>query len=159
ISAYLGKIDSNNNADVRGVLAPLAKLAADHRVAVIGVTHLNKSPSDDPLTRIIGSTAFGAAVRTAFLITADAINPERRLFLPTKSNISRTCSSLAFHIEPYSLPSGIKTSRVVWDGPVTITASQALSPPTPDEISAAREAVEACLRVFYKENATELRAS
>jgi Bifunctional DNA primase/polymerase, N-terminal/AAA domain len=34
ISAYLGDTDSHNNSQVRGVLAPLAKLAADHRVAV-----------------------------------------------------------------------------------------------------------------------------
>jgi hypothetical protein len=31
------------NAEVRSVLAPLAKLAADHSVAVACVTHLNKS--------------------------------------------------------------------------------------------------------------------
>jgi putative DNA primase/helicase len=42
ISAYLGGIDSRSNAQVRSVLAPLAKLAADHSVAVVCVTHLSK---------------------------------------------------------------------------------------------------------------------
>ena len=125
ISAYLGGIDSHNNSDVRGVLAPLAKMAAHYRVAVVCVTHLNKpnnSPSGEPLTRVMGSTAFGAAVRTAFLIAPDNINPDRRLFLPLKSNISPACSGLAFHLETHVLPSGIETSRVVWETkPVIMT--------------------------------------
>jgi len=88
------------------VLAPLSKLAADHRVAVVCVTHLNKglaTNATDPLARVIDSTAFGAAVRTAFLIAADKGNPERRFFLPLKSNISRACTGLAFKIEPHVL--------------------------------------------------------
>src|SRR5262249_22566695 len=58
------------------------------------------------------------------------------------------------------LPSKIETSRVAWeDGVVKMTASEALSPSTQDEIEAAKEVAEACLRIFVKENATELRAS
>lgn len=58
------------------------------------------------------------------------------------------------------LPSGIETSRVAWKPkPVTMTASEALSPSTQDEIDDAMEVGEACLRVFSAENATELRAS
>ena len=160
ISAYLGDIDSHNNTAVRGVLAPLAKFAADHGTAVVCVTHLSKSLSADPLTRVIGSTAFGAAVRTAFLVAADSVDPDRRLFLPIKSNISRACPGLAFRIEPCGLPSGIETTRLAWDPtPVTMTASEALSPMTPDEIDDAKEQVEACLKIFDRENATELRSS
>src|SRR5262249_22345556 len=141
---------------------PLAKLAADYRVAVVSVTHLNKGLANgatDPLVRVIGSTAFGAAVRTAFLVAKDKANTDRRFFLPLKSNISRACTGLAFQIEPHVLPSGIETSRVSWeDRPVTITAEEALAPPTPDEISA-KETAEACLRVFDRANAPELRSS
>jgi AAA domain len=161
ISAYLGGINSHKNAEVRSVLAPLAKFAADYRVAVVCVTHLNKGLSADPLERVIDSTAFGAAVRTAFLIIKDKANPDRRLFLPLKSNISRACPGLAFQIEPHVLLSGIETSRVSWEGrPVTITAAEALAPLTPDDdIDSAKELAEACLRVFDKEKATELRSS
>jgi putative DNA primase/helicase len=35
ISAYLEGADSHNNTDVRGLLAPLAKLAADHGIASV----------------------------------------------------------------------------------------------------------------------------
>jgi putative DNA primase/helicase len=160
ISSYLGGVDSHINVDVRAVLAPLAKVATDHDVAVVCVTHLNKGTSADPLTRVIGSTAFGAAARIAFLITPDKANPDRRLFLPAKSNISRNCDGLAFRVEAHALPSKIETSRVIWEtGSVKMTATEALSPSTQDEIDEAKEVAEACLRVFGKENAPELRAS
>jgi hypothetical protein len=160
ISAYLGGIDSHNNSDVRGLIAPLAKLAADHGAAVVSVTHLNKGQSDDPVARIMGSTAFIAAVRTAFLVQQDPLNHELRLFLPLKSNISSQCSGLAFRIQAHNLPSGIETSRILWDAkPVTITAREALSPSTADEIDDATGAVEASRRIFQSEKASELRAS
>jgi hypothetical protein len=166
ISAYLGGIDSHNNSEVRGLLAPLARMAANHGVAVVCVTHLNKgssadkSSSADPLTRVIGSMAFGATVRTAFIILPEKINSEGRLFLLIKSNISRPCSGLAFHLETHVLPSGIETSRVVWEPkPVTITASEALLAPTQDEIDDWTKLLEECLRVFDFEKATELPAS
>ena len=89
ISAYLGRTNSHINAEVRGVLAPLAKFAAYHRVAVVAITHLNKNLTTDPLARVMGSTAFIAAVRSSFLVERDKHNAERRLLLPLKTNISK----------------------------------------------------------------------
>ena len=44
ITAYLGfgTVDSFRTADVRAVLTPLVTLAAEMKVAVIGVMHFNK---------------------------------------------------------------------------------------------------------------------
>jgi putative DNA primase/helicase len=44
ISAYfgIGKIDSFRTTDVRAVLTPLATLAAEMKVAIVGVMHFNK---------------------------------------------------------------------------------------------------------------------
>jgi putative DNA primase/helicase len=42
ISSYLGKTDSHKNANVRGVLEPLAEMAERTRVAVYSVTHFSK---------------------------------------------------------------------------------------------------------------------
>ena len=58
ISAYLGKVDSYKNADVRSVLAPLAKMADSHRFAVVLIDHLNKNNSGPAIYRSQGSIAF-----------------------------------------------------------------------------------------------------
>ncbi len=38
ISAYVGKVDSHKNSDVRGLLAPFAELASRFRVAIVAVS-------------------------------------------------------------------------------------------------------------------------
>jgi hypothetical protein len=43
ISAYLGRIDSHRNSEVRGLLAPLSEVAARHNVAILGLSHLTKA--------------------------------------------------------------------------------------------------------------------
>ncbi|MBF0311096.1 MAG: AAA family ATPase [Magnetococcales bacterium] len=128
ISAYLGGTDSHNNADVRGLLAPLAKLAQAHQVAVVMVTHLNKG-AGNAVSRVTGSGAFVAAARAAFLVAKDPHDPERRLFLPIKNNIGNDSTGLAFRIESVRLESGIETSRIAWEpGAVTLTADRLLNP-------------------------------
>ena len=61
VSAYCGSVDSHKNADVRGLLAPLANLASRRRVAIVCVTHLSKSGGNKAVYRAMGSLAFAAA--------------------------------------------------------------------------------------------------
>lgn len=132
ISAYLGGADSHNNAEVRALLAPLSNLAAEHGVAVVAVSHLNKGGNNEALMRVTGSLAFVAAARSAFIVVGDKEAPERRLFLPLKNNLGRDQDGLAFSIQSAALsgPAGrIESSKIVWEGAaVTITADEAMAP-------------------------------
>jgi putative DNA primase/helicase len=98
ISAFLGDTDSHCNAEVRGLLAPLAKLAADYRVAVVVVTHLNKSAGTSALYRATGSLGLIAAARTGYVVVADPANDRRRLFLPAKNNLAEDSLGFAYSI-------------------------------------------------------------
>jgi len=100
VSAYLGGADSHNNAEVRELLAPLARLASDHRVAVIAVSHLNKGAGSNALYRVSGSLAFTAAARAVLLVAKDADNEHRRLMIPAGSNIAPDIGGLAYSIRP-----------------------------------------------------------
>lgn len=123
ITAYLGKIDSHRNADVRGVLAPLAQLAARWRVAVVCVTHLTKSYGGKAIYRATGSLAFAAAARVVWLVMADPEHPKnRRLFLPVKFNIGPPPPALAFSVIENSVGAAI-----AWEsGTVKLTANEAI---------------------------------
>ncbi|HET6249491.1 MAG TPA: AAA family ATPase [Tepidisphaeraceae bacterium] len=98
ISAYLDDADSHRNAEIRGLLAPLAELAAKYHVAIVLVTHLNKGGGGKALHRAMGSLAFVAAARAAWLVTADKADPRRRLLLPMKNNLGNDTSGLAYTI-------------------------------------------------------------
>jgi RecA-family ATPase len=79
ISAYMGKADSHNNAEVRSVLAQLARLAQVTGAAVVCVTHLNKDSSGKrAVYRAMGSLAFTAAARTVHLVTKYPVQDSNR---------------------------------------------------------------------------------
>ena len=145
ITAYLGATDSHKNAEIRALLAPLAELAAKYGAAIVCVSHLNKGGSGgDVLTRVMGSMAFVAAARAAFIVVKDEEDPRRRLLLPIKNNIGNDTTGLAFTIESRNLPGEIETSCVSWEAdPVTTTADEAMRPQgDPEERNALEEAKE-----------------
>lgn len=135
VSAFLGSADSHKNAEVRAVLAPLAKMAARHDVAVVLVNHLNKNGSGPAVNRTMGSLAFIAAPRAAWVCVHDKADPTRRLFLRQKLNIASQTTGLAYRIVPSAGDPEVPV--VQWDAePVTTTADEALA----DEIGAGRGA-------------------
>jgi len=80
ISAYTGKVDSHNNSEVRGLLAPLAEIASRFDLSIVAVTHLSESGGAKAVYRAMGSLAFAAASRAVWAIVKDQDDPQRRLF-------------------------------------------------------------------------------
>ena len=132
ISSYLGRVDSHKNADVRAVLEPLGELASRCRVAVLANNHFSKG-GGDANSRMIGSVAFVNYARAGFIVTPDAENEGRRLFLQSKTNIGPMMNGLAYRIGSRMIPDpdggdDILTSEIVWEtDPVKITANEALA--------------------------------
>lgn len=125
VSSFLDGTDSHANADVRGLISPLSKLASAYKVAVVMVSHLNKNSGEtNALYRATGSLAFVAVARTAFLVVKDGENKERRLMLELKNNIAKNSLGIAWRIKetedeiPYI---------VCENGFVSISAEEALS--------------------------------
>jgi RecA-family ATPase len=125
ISAYLDGTDSNKNSDVRGLLAPMAEFAAQNKIAVIAISHLNKNAAGSAMYRTTGSLAFTAAARAVYIVSKDKDNPERRLLMPVKNNIAKDNTGLA-----YSVGTSENGQPVIeWElQPVLITADEALTP-------------------------------
>ena len=127
VSAYLGSTDSHRDAEVRGLMAPLALLAERTGVAILGVMHLAKSGQRPAIYRAVGSIAFAAAARIVLAVAADPQRADRRLVAPIKSNLSAPPAVLA-----YTLADG----RLTWEAdPVSDVDVDALlnGPGTPRE--------------------------
>jgi AAA domain/Bifunctional DNA primase/polymerase, N-terminal len=146
VSSYLGSANRNAGRDVRTILDRVASFAAKHKLAVLTVSHLNKSSGASAITRIMGSTEWVAVPRAVFLVTEEA-GTSRRLFLPLKNNLAPDRVGYAFRIEDRIVAGGIKTSAVVWDDdPVTISADEALAAKNKKASSTAMDFLQQLLR-------------
>ena len=118
ISAFLGDADSHRNSEVRAILGPVAELAERHGVAIVGITHLSKGQAK-AINRVIGSIAFVAAARAAWMIAKDPDDEERRLCLPIKNNLGKA-GGLAYRFVGEG-----QATRIEWDPtPVLVSADE-----------------------------------
>ena len=115
ITSYLGNVDSNSNSGVRGLLEPLRMLASEQNLAILLVAHLNKAHGTDAMMRVSGSTSWVAAVRTAYLVTPDKEDKQRRMMLPIKNNLGIDDTGFAYSISERQLDSGIISPVIEWE--------------------------------------------
>jgi AAA domain len=111
------EIDSHKDQSVRRALAPLYRLAQELDCAVVVCIHLNKAQGMQPLQRLSGSGAFGAAARSVLLLDRDPDDPDgeqgrRRVLAHVKSNDGPEMPSLLYEIEPIVLPAGAEQPEV-----------------------------------------------
>jgi hypothetical protein len=135
MSAYLGvgKVDSYRTTDVRGVLSPLTDLAAEKRVAVVGIMHFNKKADvSHAMLRIADSLAYVAAARHAYVVVDDAEN-KRKLFVKAKNNLAPDMAALSYTIDVFPVghdpdtKAPISAPYVVWGAEhVNIDATEAM---------------------------------
>jgi hypothetical protein len=125
LSRLDGGLDTHKDADVRRALEPLVQLAHDCRVAVLGLIHVNKSGSSDPLTSLMASRAFTAVVRSVLFCMVDPEDDsgERRILGYPKNNLGRDDQPpLVFTITTAVVGNDpedgkpITCGRVVWQG-------------------------------------------
>ena len=117
-----GKTDAHRDNEIRAVLAPVARLAAQYGPAVLLVMHRKKAVGGTADNMALGSTGFVGIARVAWHLCRDKDNRERRLFLPGKNNLAKDCGGLAFSIE------GDPIGAVHWEkDPVIMSADDAVA--------------------------------
>jgi hypothetical protein len=100
LSAYLGRAtDSHNEGDVRNVLSGVAELATTYRCAILAIRHMRKAEAGNAQHRVIGSIAFIAASRAAFVVVRDPEDENLRLVLCAKNNLAPNDSGYRYVIK------------------------------------------------------------
>jgi hypothetical protein len=127
------RIDSHKAQDVRSVLAPLARLAEDAKLAVAAVVHFNGAPSNDVRSRISGSKALRDAARSVIVCGVDPNDETRYVMVQDKFSFGpKSTTGRAYKIEANFIDHGgdtFKTSRVVWLGEIEIDSRGLLAGP------------------------------
>lgn len=125
------QLDTHKDAEVRLALEPLTALADRTGAAVLGLIHVNKSTSTDPLTMLMGSRAFAAVARAVLFVLLDPDDETTRLLGQPKNNLGRTdLPSLTFRIESAHVADTdegpVWTGRVKWIGEREQTIREAI---------------------------------
>lgn len=114
-------VAANLDQCVRQALTPLACMAARTGCAVMLVRHLTKTGHDRAIHRGQGSMGIIAAVRTALLAAPHPHDPDARVLVVEKTNMSRHPPALGYRV----VESASGQPVVEWTGPVDVTADAA----------------------------------
>jgi putative DNA primase/helicase len=138
ISAYMEGKNENRNSEVREYLNPLVQLAKGRKLAVIGITHLNKNEEASSLSRVLGSRAFTATPRAVWLVRKDPYkkdqsDPDRFLVVKHKWNLGKCAPGLAYSINDVPITMDDETQEMhghcLFEAePVYLTAEDLLRP-------------------------------
>jgi RecA-family ATPase len=85
---FVGKFDPHDDKQVRQFLIPLSRLAARHNLALVVVSHINKSQLQAAHHRGLGSVAWRNVPRSAVLVADDPDVGGRKLMVQTKTNLT-----------------------------------------------------------------------
>jgi hypothetical protein len=89
----LRKVDLNDAGQLRTILEPWLRLAQEHRIAIVCVTHFAKDTTRSMLHRVLGSAAFAQTCRSLIAVierpeTEDYIpEPHEKVMLQVKVNL------------------------------------------------------------------------
>ena len=97
IMNHLGQLKGNSEQEVRAGLSPLAKLAETFGVAIILVSHYNKSNQTDSITRVGGAMGMVGSVRVAWAFGEDKEDGKMKM-LPLKANIAPNTGGLEYKV-------------------------------------------------------------
>jgi hypothetical protein len=137
LNAYFGngKIDIFRGNDVRAVLGPLSDLAADLKVAILGLVHFNKkSDVTNVMLRVSDSLSFVAAARAVYAVIPDDEN-QRSLMVRGKNNLAPSTAdkTLAYGFNVATVGKDPETDQeitaphIFWfDKHVEVSASEAM---------------------------------
>lgn len=122
ISAFMGKIDSNSNSEVRGMIKELQDLSEEFNFSVLFIHHFNKSTGQSAISRASGSGAFGAAARMNFVfgdLPPEEGEERKDIFVMAslKNNLTKDPPSQLYKIQGeviHTDTGDIETSKIVW---------------------------------------------
>ncbi len=143
-----GRVNSWRDQDIRRVLAPAVRWAEEADVSLVAVVHLNKSDSQDILSRVGGSIAIVAAARSLLVAAPDpqAYQPSTMVLVNPKNNLAPRAPTLRYRLEGRTVTAGdetIATSGIVWLGEAAdVQPEDLLARPTAEERTERQEATD-----------------
>ena len=85
LNAFMPRVDTYRDAEIRQVLGPIAQMAEETNAAVVAIVHQNKGAVDE-VDGVNGSVAYGAAARCILSVKKPDQDGDRRVLAVLKNN-------------------------------------------------------------------------
>lgn len=122
VSAYIGHADFHRDNEVRGALAPLARIGETTGATVLMLRHLRKTGGIDAIGRGLGSVATIAVSRAGLMLLRDPDDAEARILAWPKLSVAPVPRSLRLRLQ-----AGDGAPRITWEGTCDLTADDILA--------------------------------
>lgn len=152
ISNYLGFAEINKEQELRRVLTPLVNVARDAECAVLTIAHFNKQMGADAIHKTGGAVGLVGIQRMGWAFTKNPDDPDARLMLRIKGNISADSKGLGYRTvgKEITIQGQQSTQPVVeWLGASSETADNVLQLSNDPEARSARN-ISNWLREFLQ---------
>ncbi len=131
LSRLSSGLDTHKDAEVRRALEPLVRASAEAEWATVGIIHLSKALTSDPLQQVMGSRAFPAVARSVLFVAPHPDTHRVRLLGQVKNNLGEFAPSIFFTIEGRQVADTdegpVWSSHVRWGDETTMTIQEALA--------------------------------
>lgn len=134
IQAYLpSTVNSWKGQDVRIALEPVRELAAERKIAIVLIQHLNRRTDGDPLARIADSQGVPQLARSVLIWGPDPSDPEgdqgsRKVLTRAKGNLARsTGDSPTFQIVEHAVAGGLRAPALERGADVQVAADDVVA--------------------------------
>lgn len=118
--SYTGRINLNNDNEIRSVTDELKRLAETYDCTILGIRHIGKSKGmGDVRNAGLNGVGWRAAARSCLLVGADPNDQRIRAIVHTKSNLGPICDR--------TIGYQILDGQFGWKANVQLTAEQMLS--------------------------------
>lgn len=148
LSRLDASLDTHKDSEVRRALEPLAALADRTKASVLGLIHVNKGASTDPLNTLMASRAFAAVPRSVIYFARDPDDESTVLVGMAKNSLGRSdLPAQRLRIEGVKVADHrdgpVMSSQIVFMGEASMTLREALTEPSdPGTRTAVSEAME-----------------
>lgn len=149
ISRLEDRLDTHKDSDVRRALEPLAGLAERTGATILGIIHVSKTDTTDPLTSVMGSRAFAATARAVLFAVRDG---DANLLCFAKSNLGPQQRSRSYTVKAVVVANDpddgqpITTGAVAWTGESDRSAQDVLEDHAASRLRSTRDRAKVWLR-------------
>lgn len=118
--SFTGKVNLNNDNEIRSVTDPLKRLAERHNCVILGIRHVGKAKGyGDPRIAGLNGVGWRASARSVLLVGKSPDDDNKRALAMTKSNLAA--------IPEKSIGFSIEKGHFHWTGSSDLTAKMMLA--------------------------------